>query len=118
MGSLLEVRDLVTRFRSDGAPIHAVNGVSLDPDAGASLAIVGESGCGKSVTMMSVMRLNTRTAAGWPTPPGSFATSRSISAPSPARGAGAAAPGRIPRARAGSRDWAFRRRTSWRIPGR
>ena len=57
MGSLLEVRDLVTRFRSDGALIHAVNGVSLDLDAGASLAIVGESGSGKSVTMMSVMRL-------------------------------------------------------------
>ena len=57
MGSLLEVRDLVTRFRSDGALIHAVNGVSLALDAGASLAIVGESGSGKSVSMMSVMRL-------------------------------------------------------------
>ena len=57
MGSLLEVRDLVTRFRTDGTVIHAVNGVSFDLDARGSLAIVGESGSGKSVSMMSVMRL-------------------------------------------------------------
>ncbi len=57
MGSLLEVHDLVTRFRTDGTVIHAVNGVSFDLDARGSLAIVGESGSGKSVSMMSVMRL-------------------------------------------------------------
>lgn len=57
MPSLLEVRDLVTRFYSEGAVIHAVNGVSFSLDAGASMAIVGESGSGKSVTVMSLMRL-------------------------------------------------------------
>jgi oligopeptide transport system ATP-binding protein len=54
---LLEVRDLVTRFYSDGARIHAVNGISYTLDAGESLAIVGESGSGKSVGVMSLMGL-------------------------------------------------------------
>jgi ABC-type glutathione transport system ATPase component len=49
MTHLLEVRNLVTRFYSDGATIHAVNGISYTLDAGESLAIVGESGSGKSV---------------------------------------------------------------------
>lgn len=57
MSHLLEVRDLVTRFYSDGARIHAVNGISYTLDAGESLAIVGESGSGKSVGVMSLMGL-------------------------------------------------------------
>ncbi len=57
MAPMLEVRDLVTRFYSDGATIHAVNGISYTLDAGESLAIVGESGSGKSVSVMSLMGL-------------------------------------------------------------
>ena len=54
---LLDVQNLVTRFYSDGATIHAVNDVSFTLNAGESMAIVGESGSGKSVTVMSLMRL-------------------------------------------------------------
>jgi len=54
---LLNVQNLVTRFYSDGAVIHAVNDVSFSLNAGESMAIVGESGSGKSVTVMSIMRL-------------------------------------------------------------
>ena len=57
MTHLLEVRELVTRFYSDGATIHAVNGISYTLDEGESLAIVGESGSGKSVGVMSLMGL-------------------------------------------------------------
>ncbi|HRA64556.1 MAG TPA: ABC transporter ATP-binding protein [Caldilinea sp.] len=57
MSCLLEVKHLVTRFYSDGATIHAVNGISYALDEGESLAIVGESGSGKSVGVMSVMGL-------------------------------------------------------------
>ena len=54
---VLEVRDLVTRFYTPEGVVHAVNGVSFSLDEGGTLGIVGESGCGKSVTMLSVMRL-------------------------------------------------------------
>ncbi len=57
MGTLLEVRDLRTRFHTAEGTIYAVNGVSFHVDEGETLAVVGESGCGKSVTMLSVMRL-------------------------------------------------------------
>lgn len=57
MAHLLEVKDLVTRFYSDGATIHAVNGITYAMEEGESLAIVGESGSGKSVGVMSVMGL-------------------------------------------------------------
>lgn len=57
MTHLLEVKDLVTRFYSDGATIHAVNGISYTLEEGESLAIVGESGSGKSVGVMSIMGL-------------------------------------------------------------
>ena len=57
MPPLLDVQDLVTRFHTDGATIHAVNGVSFSLDAGESMAIVGESGSGKSVAVMSLMGL-------------------------------------------------------------
>lgn len=57
MAHLLEVKNLVTRFYSDRATIHAVNGISYTLDEGESLAIVGESGSGKSVGVMSLMGL-------------------------------------------------------------
>jgi oligopeptide/dipeptide ABC transporter ATP-binding protein len=61
--ALLEIQDLRTEFRLAGATIHAVNGVSFTVDRGETLGIVGESGCGKSVTALSVLRLI-------PNPPG------------------------------------------------
>ena len=57
MAHLLEVKNLVTRFYSEGTRIHAVNGISYTLDEGESLAIVGESGSGKSVGVMSLMGL-------------------------------------------------------------
>ncbi|MCC7041871.1 MAG: ABC transporter ATP-binding protein, partial [Burkholderiales bacterium] len=54
---LLEIRDLVTRFTTDVGEFTAVDGVSLSVEAGHTLGIVGESGCGKSVTAMSIMGL-------------------------------------------------------------
>ena len=54
---LLEIRDLVTEFRTDRGVVRAVDGVSFEIPRGATLGVVGESGCGKSVTALSVMRL-------------------------------------------------------------
>jgi oligopeptide/dipeptide ABC transporter ATP-binding protein len=55
--ALLEVRDLRTSFTTDEGELAAVDGVSFQVQAGRTLAIVGESGCGKSVTSLSVMGL-------------------------------------------------------------
>ena len=55
--NLLEVRDLVTAFHTDEGSVRAVDGVSFDVPDGGTLGIVGESGCGKSVTALSIMRL-------------------------------------------------------------
>jgi oligopeptide transport system ATP-binding protein len=55
--NLLEVRGLKTQFFTQDGTVHAVNGVSYDLQEGECLGIVGESGCGKSVSVLSVMRL-------------------------------------------------------------
>ena len=57
MSSLLEVRDLRVEFDTYGGTVQAVRGVSFALEAGKTLAIVGESGCGKSVTVQSIMGL-------------------------------------------------------------
>ena len=54
---LLEVKGLETQFKTPDGIIHAVNGVSFSLEEGETLGLVGESGCGKSVTMLSVLRL-------------------------------------------------------------
>ena len=54
---LLEVRDLVVQFHSTRGISCAVDEVSLSLDPGETLGIVGESGCGKSVTALSIMGL-------------------------------------------------------------
>jgi oligopeptide/dipeptide ABC transporter ATP-binding protein len=63
MTALLEVRDLRTHFTTDDGEFPAVDGIGFSVDAGRTLAIVGESGCGKSVTSLSIMGLV-------PNPPG------------------------------------------------
>jgi oligopeptide transport system ATP-binding protein len=57
MDPLLEVRDLQTWFFTRDGVVHAVDGVSFDILKGEALGLVGESGCGKSVTASSIMRL-------------------------------------------------------------
>jgi peptide/nickel transport system ATP-binding protein len=54
---VLRVRDLLTSFHTDTGTLRAVDGVSFDVALGKSLGIVGESGCGKSVTALSILRL-------------------------------------------------------------
>jgi peptide/nickel transport system ATP-binding protein len=56
--ALLEVRDLKTHFRTDDGIVKAVDGVSFSVEKGRTLGIVGESGCGKSVTCLTIMGLN------------------------------------------------------------
>lgn len=63
MADLLNVHGLETRFRTREGIVHAVNGVSFQLKEGETLGIVGESGCGKSVSVLSMLRLI-------PTPPG------------------------------------------------
>ena len=54
---VLEVRDLKTYFHTRDGVVRAVDGVSFKVNAGETLAVVGESGCGKSVTSLSILRL-------------------------------------------------------------
>ena len=54
---LLDVKGLETQFKTPEGIVHAVNGVSFGLKEGETLGVVGESGCGKSVTMLSVMGL-------------------------------------------------------------
>jgi peptide/nickel transport system ATP-binding protein len=57
MEPLLSVRDLRTHFATRNGVVRAVDGLSFDVEAGETVAIVGESGCGKSVTSLSILRL-------------------------------------------------------------
>jgi oligopeptide transport system ATP-binding protein len=66
MPVLLDVRNLTVEFETLEGTVHAVNGISYSIDEGGTLGIVGESGCGKSVNVLSVMRLI-------PQPPGKIA---------------------------------------------
>jgi oligopeptide transport system ATP-binding protein len=66
MESFLEVKNLKTRFHTEDGIVHAVNGVSYPMEESEILGIVGESGCGKSVHALSIMRLI-------PIPPGEIA---------------------------------------------
>ena len=54
---LLNVQGLETQFKTPEGVVHAVNGVSFNLDQGETLGVVGESGCGKSVTMLSCLKL-------------------------------------------------------------
>src|SRR5579862_6183349 len=60
---LLDVRGLKTYFKTHDGVVKAVNGVDLRLQRGKTLGVVGESGCGKSVTALSLMRLIDR--PGW-----------------------------------------------------
>jgi oligopeptide/dipeptide ABC transporter ATP-binding protein len=68
---ILEVNDLRTRFHIAEGTVHAVNGISFYLEHGKTLAVVGESGCGKSVTMLSVLRL-------LPIPPAEIASGQAL----------------------------------------
>jgi peptide/nickel transport system ATP-binding protein len=54
---LLEVRDLAVTYRSDGVPVRAVRGVSFALQAGQTMGMAGESGCGKTTVALSLLRL-------------------------------------------------------------
>ena len=54
---LLDIRGLKTHFATDDGIVQAVDGVDLSIDRGETLCVVGESGCGKTVTAMSILKL-------------------------------------------------------------
>lgn len=57
MAKLLEVKNLTTQFFTSAGTVQAVDDVSFDVDEGETVAVVGESGCGKSVSALSILRL-------------------------------------------------------------
>ncbi|MBI3162204.1 MAG: ABC transporter ATP-binding protein [Chloroflexi bacterium] len=71
MTSLLQVSGLRTRFHTPEGIVHAVNGISFHVNEGETVAVVGESGCGKSVSMMSLLGLI-------PTPPGEIVSGTAV----------------------------------------
>ena len=54
---MLDIQGLKTHFKTDDGWLHAVDGVDMSIDAGETVGVVGESGCGKSVTAKTVMKL-------------------------------------------------------------
>jgi oligopeptide/dipeptide ABC transporter ATP-binding protein len=68
---LFRVNNLKTRFHTPEGIVYAVNGVSFDVEESETLAVVGESGCGKTVTMLSALRLI-------PIPPGEIVSGNAI----------------------------------------
>ncbi len=68
---LLQVRDLRTRFHIPEGTVYAVNGISFTINEGETIAVVGESGCGKSVTMLSILGLI-------PIPPGEIVSGQAM----------------------------------------
>jgi len=68
---LLEVKDLKTRFHTPEGTVYAVNGISYHLRESETLAVVGESGCGKSVSMLSILGLI-------PIPPGEIASGSAV----------------------------------------
>ncbi len=68
---LLNVQNLETRFKTPEGTVHAVNGVSFKLNEGETLGVVGESGCGKSVTMLSLLKLI-------PQPPGEIVAGKAL----------------------------------------
>jgi ABC-type dipeptide/oligopeptide/nickel transport system ATPase component len=56
-GPLLRIEDLATEFVTESGRLRVVDGISFDVAAGRTLGVVGESGCGKSVTALSIMGL-------------------------------------------------------------
>jgi oligopeptide transport system ATP-binding protein len=68
---VLNVQDLETQFKTPEGIVHAVNGVSFTLDEGETLGVVGESGCGKSVTMLSCLKLI-------PSPPGKIVAGKAF----------------------------------------
>jgi oligopeptide transport system ATP-binding protein len=68
---LLDVQGLETQFRTSDGTVYAVNGVSFHLEEGETLGIVGESGCGKSVTMLSMLHLI-------PSPPGKITAGKAF----------------------------------------
>ena len=71
MSLLLRVEDLKTQFTTERGLVRAVDGVSYDIEEGEIIGLVGESGCGKSVSQLSIMRLI-------PSPPGEIVGGRVI----------------------------------------
>ena len=71
MPKLLEIDDLRVEFQTQLGTIKAVDGISYSITAGETVAIVGESGCGKSVSALAVLRLV-------PSPPGRITGGRTV----------------------------------------
>ncbi len=71
MSDVLSVTNLATKFFTDESTVYAVNGVSFHVNEGETLGVVGESGCGKSVSMLSILRLI-------PMPPGRIENGQAI----------------------------------------
>ena len=65
MATLLEIKNLHTSFVTSDGEFPAVDGLNLTIEAGKTLGLVGESGCGKSVTALSIMRLIRLLPEGW-----------------------------------------------------